>query len=39
MTKYTQEQIQEFKEFCKRHDLQFGNLTEYHAALAQYFEG
>jgi len=34
---YTQKQIAEFAEFCKRHGLTFANMAEYNGALAQYF--
>lgn len=36
---YTQEQIAEFAEFCKRHGITFNNLIEYNSAIAQYYLG
>lgn len=36
---YTQEQLAEFAEFCKRHQITFNNLIEYNSAIAQYFQG
>lgn len=36
---YTQEQLAEFAEFCKRHQITFNNLIEYYSAIAQYYYG
>ena len=37
MKTYTNKQIAEFAKFCNRHDIIFNNITEYNAALAQYY--
>jgi len=37
MKTYTKKQIAEFALFCIRHDITFNNITEYRAALAQYY--
>ncbi len=37
MKTYTNKQIAEFAKFCTRHDITFNNITEYNAALAQYY--
>ena len=36
-TMYTEEQIQEFADFCARHEFRFNTLDEYAAAIDQYF--
>jgi len=36
---YTQKQIAEFAEFCKRHGITFNNLIEYNSAIEQYYYG
>jgi hypothetical protein len=36
---YTQKQIAEFAQFCKRHGITFNNLVEYNSAIEQYFLG
>ena len=35
---FSQEQCNEFMEFCKRHDIIFNNIPEYVAAINQYFK-
>jgi len=36
-TKYTPQQIAEFREFCLRHDIVFAIIAEYKSALDQFF--
>jgi hypothetical protein len=37
MRLYTVEQIKEFLDFVKRHNITFNNVTEVESAIAQYF--
>jgi hypothetical protein len=34
---YTEAEIQEFAEFCARHEMRFSTLAEYESAIMQYF--
>jgi hypothetical protein len=38
-TKYTPEQLAEFREFCLRHEIVFAIIAEFNGAIAQYFSG
>jgi hypothetical protein len=36
-SKYTDNQIAEFKSFCDNHKIRFNNMAEYRSALSQYY--
>lgn len=38
-TKYTDNQIVEFKSFCDKHGFRFNTISEYRSALSQYYTG
>jgi hypothetical protein len=37
-SKYTNNQILEFKVFCDNHGIKFNNMAEYRSALSQYYQ-
>jgi len=37
--KYNEDQLIEFKTFCDKHDIKFNTISEYRAALSQYYIG
>ena len=37
-TKYTEKQIIEFMNFCKKHCIKFNSMVEFNSAITQYFK-